>query len=128
MAQLKNYSPAPWGACHDGNCSCGFVWSRTADHPVAKVESGEWGDDYAAVRVTPAERGLTGTSFEVTAYKEQITYGRIDPETARQNALLIALSPEMYELLLLGLTLQSREDYALWRILVQDLFEGERDE
>ncbi len=121
MTQLKTHSPGPWRACRDGECSCGFIWSTTADHPVAKVESGEWGDDYPAIRVTPTERGLTGTSFEVTAYMEQITYGRIDPETAKQNALLIAMSPEMLALLQQGLVLVTVEEINEWKKRVRDL-------
>ena len=121
MARLKNYSPGPWKACRDGECSCGFIWSTPADHPVAKVESGEWGDDYPAVRIVPSEHSLTGTSFEVTAYMEQIGYGQIDPEVAQQNARLIALSPEMFELLQLGLTLQTEKEYLQWRVLAQRL-------
>lgn len=31
----KNYSPAPWRACHDGNCHCGLVWSTAIDSLVA---------------------------------------------------------------------------------------------
>ncbi len=121
MALLKNYSPAPWGACHGGTCSCGFIWSRTADHPVAKVESGEWGDDYPAIKIVPSERRLTGTSFEVTAYMEQIGYGQIDPETAQQNAQLIALSPEMLVLLQQGLVLHTVDEISEWKMRVRDL-------
>lgn len=121
MAQMKKYSPGPWEACHDGECSCGFIWSRTADHPVAKVESGEWGDDYPAVKITPSEGGLTGTHFEVQAYMEQIAYGRIDPEVAQQNALLIAMAPEMFELLQQGLVLVSIEKIREWRERVRSL-------
>ena len=128
MARLKNYSPGPWKACHDGTCSCGFIWSETADHPVAKVESGEWGDDYAAYKIGPSGSRLTGKSVEVDAYMEQISYGKIGPETAQQNARLIALSPEMFELLQLGLTLQTEEEYLQWRVLAQELLQGENDE
>ena len=118
---LKNYSPGPWKACHGGECSCGFIWSTPADHPVAKVESGEWGDDYPAVKIVPSEHRLTGTSFEVTAYMEQIGYGRIDPEVAQQNARLIALSPEMLTLLQQGLVLLTVEEINEWKNRVRIL-------
>ena len=121
MAELKTHSPGPWEACRDGECSCGFIWSIPADHPVAKVESGEWGDDYPAIRITPAERGLTGTSFEVDAYMEQIAYGRIDPETAQQNAKLIALSPDMLKLLQQGLVITTVGEINEWQKLVRNL-------
>ncbi len=119
MAQLTGHSPGPWSACHDGKCSCGFI--STADHPVAKVESGEWGDDYPAVKIVPSERGLTGTSFEVTAYMEQVGYGRIDPEVAQQNAQLIAMSPEMLVLLQQGLVLVTANEINEWKKRVRDL-------
>ncbi len=121
MAELKTHSPGPWSACRDGECSCGFIWSTTADHPVAKVESGEWGDDYPAIKVTPTEHGLTGTSFEVSAYMERIGYGRVDPEVAKQNAKLIALSPEMLVLLQQGLVLVTVEEVNEWKKDVRDL-------
>ncbi len=119
--QQKKHSPGPWSTCNNGSCPCGFIWSITADHPVAKVESGEWGDDYPAVKITPTERGLTGTSFEVTANMEQVGYGRIDPEVAQQNAQLIAMSPEMLLLLQQGLVLTSVEEVNDWKKRVRDL-------
>ncbi len=126
MALIKNYSPGPWGACRDGDCTCGFIWSKTADHPVAKVESGEWGDEYAALRVVE-EPSIVGR-VQIEAFKDIIGYGRIDPEVSRQNALLIALSPEMFELLQLGLTLQTEGEYTRWRVIVRELLQGETDE
>jgi hypothetical protein len=33
------HSPAPWRACHNGDCSCGQVWSTTADSCVAHTLS-----------------------------------------------------------------------------------------
>lgn len=121
MAQPKTHSPGPWEACHGGECSCGFIWSVTADHPVAKVESGEWGDDYPAVKVTPTERSLTGTSFQVDAYMERIGYGKVDPEVAQHNARLIAMSPEMFALLQQGLVLVTVEEINEWKKRVRDL-------
>lgn len=121
MAELKTHSPGPWKACRDGECSCGFIWSQPADHPVAKVLRDVWGDDYPAIRITPSERGLTGTSFEITAYMEQISYGQIDPETAQENAKLIALSPDMLKVLQQGLVITTVEEIKEWQKLVRNL-------
>ena len=87
-------TPGPWKACNDGKCSC-FIVSG-ADHPVAKVISGKWGDDYPALRLV----GPTSLEQKVEAYMEQITYGEIDPAEAKANAMLIAAAPRMYEALL----------------------------
>ncbi|MEE9611578.1 MAG: hypothetical protein V3W19_10015 [Desulfatiglandales bacterium] len=119
MAQLKNHSPGPWRACREGKCSCGFIWSTTADHPVAKVESGEWGDGYPALRVVE-EPSIVG-KVQVEAYMDRIAYGRVDPEVAQQNALLIAMSPEMLSLLQQGLVLTSVEEVNEWKKRVRNL-------
>lgn len=85
------FTPGPWHTCGD-QCSCGVI--MCADHPVAKVISGDWGDDYPALRVT-------GPSLDqkVEAYMEQITYGHLDPDVARANANLIAAAPDLFGLL-----------------------------
>lgn len=82
------HTEGPWHACHEGKCPCKQVWGD--DHPIATVECGDWGDDYPSVR-------LTGGSLErkAEAYMEQINYGRIDEDTARANARLIAAAPEL---------------------------------
>lgn len=79
-------TPGPWGACKDGQCTCGQVWFR--DYPVATVIRGDWGDDYPVVEVKPGQ-----TSFDpwtVDAKMEQITYGHMPPEKAAANATFIA--------------------------------------
>lgn len=81
---LAQASPGPWHSCGDGECSCKIV--STADHPVAQIVHGDWGDDYPSIRVV-------GCSLEAKAeaYMEQITYGHIPDEVATANARLIAL-------------------------------------
>jgi hypothetical protein len=36
MSALET-APGPWRACHNGQCSCGFVWSIADDVHVASV-------------------------------------------------------------------------------------------
>lgn len=55
------------------------IWS--ADYPVAKVISGKWGDDYAALKIINP-----GIGASVEAYIEQITYGEIREEISKKNA------------------------------------------
>jgi len=79
----------PWNACHNGECSCKAVWF--ADHPVAEITSGEWGDSYPAIRHAEGDgHGMYGTTVE--AYLERITYGNVNKETAAANARLIAFA------------------------------------
>lgn len=73
MSESK-HTPGPWTACHEGKCSCGQVWSKTADHPVATVTRGEWGDPGCP-------------------------YGEVSRECANANARLIAAAPELLEAL-----------------------------
>jgi hypothetical protein len=65
------YSTPPWRACHNGECSCGLIWSVGDDEPIARVMCRNELEfrDYSLVRV-------------------------------RANARLFAAAPEMYELLL----------------------------
>ena len=101
MELCEKASPGPWSACQDGNCKCKTV--GFADGPVAKVECGEWGDEYCALRVVPDKehrRGLTGTSLLIEAYMERIPYGVINEETAQANAQLIAAAREAIQRLI----------------------------
>lgn len=84
------YSPAPWHACQDGKCSCKSVWSYKADHPVAKVESGKWGDSHWEAKLIDGEAKLVWNEMD---------YGEISEEIAVKNAKLIASAPELYEAL-----------------------------
>lgn len=88
-----NYSPLPWHACNNGECSCKQVW--IAEHPVAKVTSGNWGDDYPSIRLI----GSSSLGLTAEPYMEQITYGEVSEKTAVANARLIATAPELYEVL-----------------------------
>ena len=89
-ARSEAATPGPWSACRNGKCCCKMVW--TADHPVAEIEHGVWGDDYPAVR--PKTDGLDrlGDSPDhvYEAYTEMMEYGEIPEETAEANAVFIA--------------------------------------
>lgn len=87
------HTPGPWSHHVDIACKCGYV--SASDHPVAKVISGDWGDDYPSIR-------LVGGSLErvAEAYMDQITYGRIDQAEADANARLIAAAPDLLAALL----------------------------
>lgn len=88
---LAKASPLPWGACHSG-CTCGSVWSKGADHPVATAQRGDWGDDYPALRFVRDGEPCSGTSLGATveAYMAQITYGTLPIDAEKYNSALIA--------------------------------------
>jgi hypothetical protein len=69
-----------------------------SDHPIAKVESGEWGDTYPSVR--PISSSIEG-KFE--AYIEKITYGSIDADLAKANALFIVKAVNSHDMLVRAL-------------------------
>lgn len=64
------------------------------DYPVAKVTSGDWGDEHPDIR-------LVGSSFErrAEAYMVKDVYGSVSEETAKANARLISAAPDCYEAL-----------------------------
>ena len=70
----------PWSACDDGKCPCKTIMA--ADYPIAKISSGDWGDDYPTIRL---EGGPLDT--KAVAVMEQITYGHIPEELALANIL-----------------------------------------
>mgnify|MGYP001612566934 FL=1 len=70
------HTPGPWRACHNGECTCGQIWSISADHPVATAIIGEWGDN------------LCGKA------EDRMVYGSVSAGTAAANARLIAAAPE----------------------------------
>lgn len=88
MDELKA-TPGPWSFCCD---KCATVMS--ANHPIADITKGAWGDDYPSLRPMGSE--LLG-QYEV--YMAQITYGDVSPDEAIANALLIAAAPELYKAL-----------------------------
>lgn len=83
---LEKATPGPWGACNKGKCTCRQIWSEPADHPVATVVGGKWGDDYPTIK--PVE-GATCIGMQVEAVMEQITYGEVPQEKSTANAELI---------------------------------------
>ena len=71
-ASSAAHTPGPWSACGQdrGGCSCGQVWSRAVDQPVAKANT-IWGDDL------------------------EHPYGEIPFAEMVANARLIAAAPEL---------------------------------
>jgi len=81
---------------HTGEpCQCGFIWSVPGDYPVAQVISGEWGDEYPAIRIE--NPGAIGEKAE--PYMEKIVYGSVDKATADANIRLMVQAPAMLALL-----------------------------
>jgi hypothetical protein len=82
------FTPGPWSHHADIACKCGTIGSE--DHPIAKVYSGDWGDDFPTIQIE-------GGSLErrAVAVMEQITYGHINQSVADANARLIAAGPDV---------------------------------
>jgi hypothetical protein len=66
------------------------IWC--ADHPIAEIVRGEWGDEYPAIR-------QTGPSLECSyeACMEKIVYGTVVPEVSDANARLLAASYNAFD-------------------------------
>ncbi|MEN6532214.1 MAG: hypothetical protein ABFD89_01030 [Bryobacteraceae bacterium] len=91
-----SHTPGPWKVLDRQ------VWSRLGDHPVAEVVSGKWGDPYQTLRlVGPDGKEAQSGSLDIKAeaYTELIEYGQVDPDEAKANARLIAVAPDMLEVL-----------------------------
>ena len=85
------HTPGPWRACCESECKCGQIWSPVADHPVATVISGQWGDKHPAIRLV----GKTSFNMKAEAYMDFLPYGTVDPEVAKANARLITAAPDL---------------------------------
>lgn len=89
---LDEATPGPWGACKDGKCSCGIVWSKPHDHPVASAQNTPWGDEvYTA---DPTEDDPTNVR------RDFMDYGSFPVSEFHANARLIALAPDLAAALL----------------------------
>jgi hypothetical protein len=88
----------PWTACGNdrGGCSCGFVFSKPADTPVAKVTIGAWGDQWPEVRQVEGKNPRRWghppdpPSVILEAYMARSDYGEIPEKTGKANAAFIA--------------------------------------
>lgn len=89
------HSRTPWRGCNEGNCLCCQIWSEPDDHPVAKIECGDWGDEYPTLK-------LKGPSLDVKAVSvmDKIVYGSIDPEVAKANVKFIVKACNSHDELL----------------------------
>lgn len=89
---LDEATPGPWGACKGGKCSCGIVWSKPHDHPVASAQNTPWGDEvYTA---DPTEDDPTNVR------RDFMDYGSFPVSEFHANARLIALAPDLAAALL----------------------------
>lgn len=80
----KAATKGPWKACCEGNCQCKTITCE--EHPIAKVTSGKWGDDYATLRLV----GESSLQMRAEAYMAQHTYGEVDEAIATVNVSLIS--------------------------------------
>ena len=94
------HTPTPWGLCGEsrGGCLCGQIWAVGADHPVATVISGKWGDTFPTLKIT-------GTSIDrkAEAVIEMIEYGEVGEDVAKANAALIVRAVNCHEELVAAL-------------------------
>lgn len=82
----KEATAGEWLA-HDGErtvCKCCSV--SGADHPIANVTRGEWGDEYPALRLV----GESSLEQRAEPFIDRIVYGSVDEATACANAAFIA--------------------------------------
>jgi hypothetical protein len=89
---VSAFTPGPWRACHEGECSCGQVWCD--DYPVATVTRGKWGDTYPAIQ---PQEGTGSVERKYEAVIEMIEYGEVSSELAMANAKLIMAAPELLD-------------------------------
>ncbi len=98
MSELKA-TPGPWNVCSgnrkaQGICTCFTV--SCADHPIADVAHGEWGDSYPSLRFVA---DTTTLDRKVEAYMEHTAYGSIPESQAVANAHLLSASWDLYHAL-----------------------------
>lgn len=93
-ALAESAIPGPWIECgHSiGGCSCGSIWSKAIDAPVATATIGEWGDDYPEVRFVETDGYRAGNppGLRPEAYMEKIVYGEIPEKKGKATAAFIA--------------------------------------
>ena len=84
---VREHTAAEWKACHDGKCKCKSV--NGAEHPIANIISGKWGDSYPSIEYDKNGKPYIDDNF--------LEYGEIPEEEAIANALLIAAAPELLD-------------------------------
>jgi hypothetical protein len=91
-AAAEKATPGPWIECGHkrGGCTCGYIWSKPTDSPIAVATIGPWGDEWPEVRVVETADGLG--SMRVEAFMKRSDYGEVAPERGKGNAAFIALA------------------------------------
>lgn len=89
---MTKYTPTPWHLCKNGECKCLTIWGN--NHPVTKIYSGKWGDEFPSVRII----GDSSLSLKAEPFIDMIAYGEISEETAKANAKLIIEAVNNYTL------------------------------
>lgn len=84
--QALAHTPGPWKACHNGECTCGQVWSMPADCPVFTVLENGTGQ-------------VVGLACNEWGDAPDMIYGSVGKEQQTANARLIAAAPDMLALL-----------------------------
>lgn len=73
----EGISPTPWHACHEGECSCGQIWSEPQDFPVLV---GTWKEEeLGEIKIEQMKTNVKAATIAVNN-----TYGK-------------GLNPEVYE-------------------------------
>jgi hypothetical protein len=95
---MSEGTKTPWKYCCD---KCLTI--SAPDHPIAKVTSGDWGDDYPSLRIS--EPGILAVA---EPYMAQVTYGHIPKDEAIANAALIVSAVNSHKQLVEALRVAKR--------------------
>ncbi len=98
---MSKHTSGPLSVHADEKRSCLTIGGEK--HPVAKIYSGKWGDNYPSIR-------LVGPSLDLKAeaYMDQITYGEIPEEVAIDTARRLVLAYNCHDELVRALELVAK--------------------